>query len=139
MAFEVWKQHKLEDRMEQEAWDWVMYCVQEQFGVDDFEELTEEQVDEISEYANSDAAEYFAPYVCGVLNSMCDTWYEALPKLPQSDVVRLAELGDVLHQVERLKDLQAERGVITERSLMINAMLDQVIFNCEEMKEKTDG
>lgn len=76
MAFEVWKQHKLEDRMEQEAYDWVMYCVQEQFGVDDFEELTEEQVDEIYAYANGDEAETFAPYVCGVLISLCDTWYE---------------------------------------------------------------
>ena len=76
MAFEVFKQHKLEDRLEQEVYDWVLYAIQEQFGVEEFDELTEEQVDEISAYANSDNAEYFAPYVCSVLNNLCDNWYE---------------------------------------------------------------
>ena len=76
MAFEVYKQHKLEDRLEQEVYEWVGWAIQEQYGVEEFEELTEEQVDEISAYANSDESEYFAPYVCGVLNTICNNWYE---------------------------------------------------------------
>ena len=76
MAFEVYKQHKLEDRLEQEVYEWVGWAIQEQYGVEEFEELTEEQVDEISAYANSDESEYFAPYVVGVLNTICDNWYE---------------------------------------------------------------
>ena len=78
MAFEVWKQHKLEDRMESEAYDWVLYCIEEQFGVTEWEELTKEQVDEIYAYAQSEDV-YFAPYVESVLISNCDNWYEENP------------------------------------------------------------
>jgi len=78
MAFEVWKQHKLEDRMESEAYDWVLYCIEEQFGVDNWEELTREQVDEIYAYANDEEG-YFAPYVQSVLINQCDNWYGENP------------------------------------------------------------
>ena len=74
MAFEVWKQHKLEDRMESEAYDWVLYCIEEQFGVSDWDDLSKEQVDEIYAYAQSEDA-YFAPYVESILISQCDNWY----------------------------------------------------------------
>lgn len=75
MAFEVYKQHKLEDRMEGEAYDWVLWSIQEQYGVDDWDELTREQVDEIYAYANSEPEYSFAPYVESILVSSCDNWY----------------------------------------------------------------
>jgi len=78
MAFEVWNQHKLEVRMESEAYDWVLYCIEEQFGVDNWEELTREQVDEIYAYANDEEG-YFAPYVQSALINQCDNWYGENP------------------------------------------------------------
>jgi len=76
MAFEMYKQHKLEDRLESEAYDWCIYAITGFYEIDEVDELTEEQVKEISEYANSEESEYFAPYVVGCLNQICDTWYE---------------------------------------------------------------
>lgn len=75
MAFEVFKQHKLEDRLESEVYDWVLYSIQEQYGVETFDDLNREQVDEIYAYATSSDT-YFAPYVESCLISQCDSWYE---------------------------------------------------------------
>ena len=42
MAFEVLQQHKLEDSLEEKVYDWVLYSIKEQFGVEEFDELTRE-------------------------------------------------------------------------------------------------
>lgn len=75
MAFELYKQHKLEDRLESEVYDWCLWVIQEQYGVEEWDELSREQVDEIYAYANDEDI-YFAPYVESVLISQCDYWYE---------------------------------------------------------------
>ena len=45
MAFQVHKQHKLGDQLEAQAYDWAITDVQEYYGVEEIEELTQEQVD----------------------------------------------------------------------------------------------
>lgn len=72
MAFEAYKIHKLQDRLESEAYDWMDYQVQEFYGVGDIMELTKEQVDEIFQYSESD--DCYEPYVGMALRSICDQW-----------------------------------------------------------------
>jgi hypothetical protein len=74
MAFEMYKQHKLEDRLEQEAYEWCEYAIESFYDIDSIDDMTKEQVQEVLEYANSEDSEYFAPYVAGCLNSICDNW-----------------------------------------------------------------
>lgn len=71
--FEAYKIHKLQDRLEQEAYEWMEYQVQEFYGVEDFSELNREQVDSIYQYSESE--ECYEPYVGMALRSMCDNWY----------------------------------------------------------------
>ena len=48
MAFQVHKQHKLQDQIEQLAYDWAIEDVTEYYGVEELTELNQEQIDEIS-------------------------------------------------------------------------------------------
>jgi len=73
MAFDAGKVGKLQDRLEDMAYEWMDYRIQEHYGVEDMNELTKEQVDEIWEYSESD--DCYEPYVGMALRSMCDNWY----------------------------------------------------------------
>ena len=44
MAFEVYKQGKLCDQLEAQAYDWVMHDIEEKYGVESFDDLGVEQV-----------------------------------------------------------------------------------------------
>jgi len=72
MTFEVAKMHKLQDQMESLVYDWVWEDISEQFNVEDVEQLTQEQVDELYEYSDSDAC--YEGYVGMVIRSICDNW-----------------------------------------------------------------
>ena len=52
-----------------------MASVLEKFGVEEFEDLSREQVDEIFSYANNSDT-YFAPYVDSVLITLCESYDE---------------------------------------------------------------
>jgi hypothetical protein len=74
MTFEVNKIGKLEDRLEEVAYEWVMSDVNEYFGVNEVSELTNEQIQEIVEYEQSGS---FDEYWIGVvLRSIVDQWQE---------------------------------------------------------------
>ena len=74
MSFDAGKVHKLQDRLESEAYDWMEYRIQEQYNVKDMSELTEEQIEEIEEYVESE--DCYEPYVGMSLRSICDNWRE---------------------------------------------------------------
>ena len=50
MAFEWPKIYKVEEQIEQQSVDWVYEYVCEFYDVEDIEELTEEQINEIDKY-----------------------------------------------------------------------------------------
>ena len=54
MSFQVYKQHKLQDQIEQLAYEWAIEDVCEYYGVEEPAELNQEQVDEIFAYSESD-------------------------------------------------------------------------------------
>jgi len=72
MTFQVRKQHKLQDQIEQLAYDWAIEDVQEYYGVEEIEELNQEQIDEIFTYSESD--DCYEGYVGMVLRTICDQW-----------------------------------------------------------------
>ena len=72
MAFEVKKMGKLADMLEERAYDWVFQDVQETYGVDNLEDLTEGMVDEIQDYL--DGEEWIEGYVVMVLQTIIDGW-----------------------------------------------------------------
>ena len=78
MAFEVKKMHKLADQIEQLAYDWAHTDVCEYFGVEEVEELTEEQAVEMYNYAESE--ECYEGYVGTVLRTMYEQWAEENPE-----------------------------------------------------------
>jgi len=72
MSFEVRKQHKLQDQIESLCYDWAYTDVCEQFAVEDIDDLTQEQIDEMYTYSESD--ECYEGMVGVVLRSMCEQW-----------------------------------------------------------------
>ena len=72
MTFQVYKQHKLQDQIEQLAYDWAFEDVTEYYGVEEIEQLNQEQVDEIFAYSESD--ECYEGYVGVTLRTICDQW-----------------------------------------------------------------
>ena len=77
MTFEVKKMGKLADMLEERAYDWVLQDVQEAFGVDSLEDLTEDMIDEIQDFLNGE--EWIEGYVVMVLQTIIDGW-EGVPK-----------------------------------------------------------
>ena len=67
MAFEWPKIYKSEEWFEQQATEWVFDYVCEFYDVEDIEELTEEQIDEIVQYRENDLNEY-SPMQLGFSN-----------------------------------------------------------------------
>ena len=72
MSFQVHKQHKLQDQIEQLAYDWAFEDVTEYYGVEEIEELNQEQIDEIFTYSESE--ECYEGYVGIALRTICDQW-----------------------------------------------------------------
>ena len=71
MAFEINKQGKLCDQLESQAYDWVMYDIEQKYNVEMFEELDDEQVNEIEEYLE-DEDQWKEGYVYMTLRSLVD-------------------------------------------------------------------
>ena len=74
MTFEVNKIGKLQDRLEEVAYEWVMNDVNEYFGVSEVSELTNEQVQEIVDYEEGGA--YDEDWIGIVLRNIVDQWQE---------------------------------------------------------------
>ena len=72
MSFQVYKQHKLQDQIENLAYEWAITDVQEYYGVEEIEELNQEQIDEI--FAYSESEDCYEGYVGVALRSICDQW-----------------------------------------------------------------
>ena len=72
MAFEVKKMDKLADMLEERAYDWVFQDVQETYGVDSLEDLTEDMIEEMQDYLNGE--EWIEGYVVMVLQTIIDGW-----------------------------------------------------------------
>ena len=72
MPFEVIKQHKLQDQIENLCYEWAYEDVLGYFNVESIEDLTKEQVDEI--YTYSESEECYEGMVGVTLRSMCEQW-----------------------------------------------------------------
>ena len=85
MAFEVFKQGKLSDQLEERAYEWCAWQIEETFELQrtknewGFEQpieelLNEDQVREIEQYLEKD--EWIEGYVRSALSGIVDRWYE---------------------------------------------------------------
>ena len=85
MAFEVFKQSKLADQLEERAYEWCAYQIEETFELQrmknewGFEQpieelLNEDHINAIEAYLESD--EWIEMYVRSALNGIVDRWYE---------------------------------------------------------------
>ena len=87
MAFEIYKMGKLSDRLEEEAYQWVSYQIQETYGLeltkneygyeqDVVEVMTKDHVLEIEEYLDTTYKNklWIEPYANTALNSIVDRW-----------------------------------------------------------------
>ena len=84
-SFEVFKQGKLADQLEERAYEWCAWQIEETFGLKrmkndwGFEQpieelLNEEQVESIEAYL--DTSEWIEMYVRSALQGIVDRWYE---------------------------------------------------------------
>jgi hypothetical protein len=76
MPFQVNKQHKLQDQIENLCYEWAYEDVIGYFNVESIEDLTQEQIDEIYTYSESDESDegmvgVILRSMCG---SMCEQW-----------------------------------------------------------------
>ena len=89
MAFDMFKLHKLSDRLEAEAYDHAQWAIagfydleleENEYGYeqDVYEVLTKEQIEEIDAYISENSQEntWHEPYTLSVLNRIVDQWYE---------------------------------------------------------------
>ena len=85
MAFEVFKQSKLADQLEERAYEWCAYQIEETFELQrmknewGFEQpieelLNEDHINAIEAYLESD--NWIEGYVSSALNGIIDRWYE---------------------------------------------------------------
>jgi hypothetical protein len=75
MAFEWPKIYKSEEWFEHQATEWVFDYVCEFYDVEDIEDLTEEQIDEIVQYRENDLSDY-SPMQMGFSN-IINQWEDA--------------------------------------------------------------
>ena len=85
MAFEVFKQSKLADQLEERAYEWCAYQIEETFELQrmknewGFEQpieelLNEDHINAIEAYLESD--NWIEGYVSSALNGIVNRWYE---------------------------------------------------------------
>jgi predicted AlkP superfamily pyrophosphatase or phosphodiesterase len=75
MSFEWRKIYKAEEWFEQQATEWVFDYVCEFYDVEDIEDLTEEQIDEVVQYRENDLSDY-SPMQMGFSN-IINQWEDA--------------------------------------------------------------
>lgn len=75
MAFEWPKIYKFEGWVEDQATEWVFDYICEFYDVEDIEDLTEEQIDEIVQYRENDLSDY-SPMQMGFSN-IINQWEDA--------------------------------------------------------------
>ncbi|MDA9058286.1 hypothetical protein N9D42_02620 [Candidatus Thioglobus sp.] len=66
MAFLVNKMGKLADQLEERAYEWVLYEIQETYGVETEEDLSEDQLNEIEKYLDSQGDEVWIEGYCSM-------------------------------------------------------------------------
>ena len=87
MAFEVFKQGKLADQLEERAYEWCAWQIEETFDLKreknqwGFEQpieelLNEDQISEIEQYLESDGIPWIEGYVRSALSGIVDRWYD---------------------------------------------------------------
>ena len=69
--FEVKKQGKLQDQIENMAYEWALEDIKSFYKVEELDELSDEQLVEIYDYSESE--DCHEGYVGMVLRSMCDS------------------------------------------------------------------
>ena len=85
MVFEIHKQHKLCDQLEEKAYEWVVHDIEQAFSVTPekneygYEEdiitvLNEDNIMDIETYCES--GEWIEGYCRSALHSIIDRWYE---------------------------------------------------------------
>ena len=85
MVFEIHKQHKLCDQLEERAYEWVVHDIEQAFDVspgkneygydeDIISVLNEDNIITIETYLESD--EWIEGYCRSALNGIVDRWYE---------------------------------------------------------------
>ncbi len=94
-SFEVFKQGKLADQLEERAYEWCAWQIEETFGLKrsknewGFEQpieelLNEEQVNAIETYIESDGIPWIEMYVRSALQGIIDRWHMEQPN-PDDD------------------------------------------------------
>ena len=93
MVFEIHKQHKLCDQLEERAYEWVVHDIEQAFNVEAGENeygydediisvLNEDNIITIETYLESD--EWIEMYVRSALQGIVDRWYSEQPN-PDDD------------------------------------------------------
>ena len=92
MVFEIHKQHKLCDQLEERAYEWVVHDIEQAFDVspeknewgyeDIISVLNEDNIITIETYLESD--EWIEMYVRSALQGIVDRWYSEQPN-PDDD------------------------------------------------------
>ena len=68
MAFDVPKMYKFEDHIEDQATDYAINVVEDFYGVEDFNDLTQEQIEEIRIFAEYDDRNFYTNTAMGLRN-----------------------------------------------------------------------
>ena len=89
MAFDMFRLHKLADRLDAEAYEHAQWAIAEFYNLelkeneygyeqDVCEVLTKEQIEEIDAYISENTQEnmWHEPYTISALNYIVDRWYE---------------------------------------------------------------
>lgn len=73
--FELYRIHKMQEWLEREATEWVLDKVTDYFGVENAEELSREQLDEVIEYWEDGMTNYYDDQYIGMaLRNVIATW-----------------------------------------------------------------
>jgi len=74
--FNINNVEKLSDKLETQAYEWVLLDIQEYFGTEtrDTETLTKEQIGELEQFMET--ADYIEGYCAMVLRYIIDNWYD---------------------------------------------------------------
>jgi hypothetical protein len=71
--FDVPKIHKWADNIENQLTEWAVETVEEHFGVDDTDTLTEEQINEVREYVDESDDTWYSWVTIGFRN-IVNSW-----------------------------------------------------------------
>ena len=85
MTFELYKLHKLDDWLEEEAYQWVLSAIIDTYNIEKLDDLTEAQIDELAAYVNTvnERDDHIWSNTCAdrlsvlAIGSMMDQWQDA--------------------------------------------------------------